>query len=166
LSAPVASAFRIEQVELQLQRDDRRQPQIAEALQHIDEHMARVAVEGRPIVVVHRHLDLRDAFFAAPGHRHQRASDGQAAAIRVAFVKAEAGLLNGAAKDVECEHRTGQQKAAAIDLRQFVDRHALAARDSTQIGEQYVDEARLWVSLAESGQLRGGVSDRHEGQPV
>jgi hypothetical protein len=117
-------------------------------------------------VIVHRDLDLCDAFLATPRHRHQGSCDGQAAAIRVALVEAEARLLDGAAEHVQREHGARQKKAAAVHLRQLSNRNALSARDSAQVGEQHVHKARLRMLLEKRGQLGSGVDDRHRGQPV
>ena len=113
LRQSVGSALRVDQVELVLDRDHRRQSERRESRQLILEHAARVAEEALAIVVEHAQLQLRDV--GLPGHGHQRAGDGHAGTIGIAVVEAQAGVLDGAAVDVEREHRAGQRHALGED---------------------------------------------------
>ena len=103
-------ALAVDQVELEFDGHHGRQAERGEARDDALEHVPRVAVERRAVVLVHADLHLRDVF-AEPGHRHEGAGDRQAHAIGVAFVEAEAGGLHGAAEHVEREHRARQQQA-------------------------------------------------------
>src|SRR5690606_8835212 len=143
LYAALCGALWIEQVELQLDCDHRRQTQRAESIEYAREHMAWIAEKRCAVVVVHRDLNLRYAFVRAPRRGQERAWNRQAAAVRIALVEAEAGLLDRAAEHIEREHRTGQEKAAAPERGRLMQRHALAPKDAVEVRQQDVDEARL-----------------------
>ena len=144
LRAALRRALAVDQVELELDRHDRREAEIAEVPQHAGQHMSRIAVKRPAIVLVHADLHLRD-FRSEPRDRRERACDRQADPVRVAVVEAETRRLHRAAEHVEREHRRRQQQSVAHDRFQLFDRHALAARDAHLVGQQQVDVAHLRV---------------------
>jgi hypothetical protein len=60
LRAPVGRTLAIDQVELELDRHHGGDAEVVESPQHRLEHVPRVAVERRAVVLVHRHLHLCD----------------------------------------------------------------------------------------------------------
>ena len=129
--SPAALRSRVDQIELVFDRDDRRESERAQGLELLFEDAARIAEEARAVVFEHAQLHLRDVVL--PRHRHERSGNRHAGTIRVAVIESEAGGLDGAALDVEREHRAGQGHAArehAGDTR-AVD--PLAAFDGVQV---------------------------------
>jgi hypothetical protein len=146
-------ALAVDQIELELDGHHRREAEIAEVAQHACEHMARIAVERPPIVLVHADLHLRE-LRTQPGHGCERTCDRQADAIGVAVVEAEPGGLDRPAAHVEREHRRRQQQAVAAYALELGDGHALAAQDAHQVGQQQIDEAHLGMRRRPGTNLR------------
>ena len=138
LCVAFGGALRVDEIELEFERDDRRPAARGVALEHGIEDVARVAIERRAVVIEHLDLELRDAW-AHPRGREKRLCDRHAGPVGVAFVKAEAGCLDRAAEHVERKHRSGQGNAPLIDARKIGTIDPLAAQHAAEIGQQKVD---------------------------
>jgi hypothetical protein len=135
----------IDEVELKFDGHHGFESQRLETAQDAFEHVPGVAVEWRPVVLVHRDLHLRN-LFAEPRRRHERSRDRQADPVGIALVEAESGRLHRAAQHVEREHGAGQQQPGTVHSLEFRHRDALAARDAHQVRKQQVDCADLRVA--------------------
>ena len=125
------------------------------------EHVARIAVKRRPVMLVHADLHLRD-LFAQPRHGDQCAGDRQANTVGVALIEAKAGGLDRAAQHVEREHGAGQQQPVAVHALEFADGYPLAARNAHLVGEQQVDKAHPGVLVQPGSGLRKVRELRHD----
>jgi hypothetical protein len=163
LRIALGCAFAIDEVELEFHRHHRREAERGEPPEHALERVARVAEEGRAVVLVHRNLHLRDVL-AEPRHRRQRPRQGQADAVGVALVEAEARGLHGAAEHVEREHRGRQHQAGAVHAFEFGRRDTLATRDPHEVGQQQVHVTHLRV-LREPGAGRLEFRELRHGTP-
>ena len=157
-------ALAVDEVELQLDRHHGRQAEPVEPCDHALEHVPRIAVERRAVVLVHADLHLRD-LLAEPGHGHQCSGDGQADTVGVTLVEPEAGALHRAATHVEREHRRRQQQAVTVHALQLLDRDALAPRDAHLVGEQQVDASHQRPP-AEPGARLADVRELRHANPV
>lgn len=140
--------FAIDEVELVLQRDDRREVQAMEAIEHARQHMARVGEEGSTVGLVHRDLDLGDAV-ALPRHGDERTGQGLAGTIGVALVEPKTARLDGAALDIEREHRTRQRHALGVKSWQRLPLDPLAALDAVEVVQEDVDVPRVGMACEE-----------------
>ncbi len=160
LRQALGGPFAVDEIELVFDRDDRRQAERRHAFEHGGEYVARITEEGPPVRFVHRNLQLREWVFL-PGNPHQAARDGVARAVGVAVVEAETGRLHGAAEDVEREHRSGQQHAAAVGRFDAGAIEPLAAFDRVQVVHEHVEVPRFGVRLEEAREFGAGVA-HHE----
>ena len=134
----VGGALGVDQVELELDRDDRGQAVLGEALDDAGQNVARVGDEPAAVRLEgrHQHLTARPA---GPGDRRQRAGHRLEHVIRVAVAEAAATRVAGAAGDVEQERRAGQQEPFAVELLGVGAAQPLAAQDARQVRDEGVD---------------------------
>jgi hypothetical protein len=162
LRKAIDGAFAVDEIELELDGDDGRQRCCGEALEHVLEHMPRIAGEWPAIVLVHRYLHLGE-LVALPWHRYEGPGDRQADAVGVAFVETQASRLHRATQHVEREHRGRQQQARVVHGFELRSGDTLAPRDSQLVRKQQVDEANPRM-LPEPAACRLEVRKlRHEG---
>ncbi len=157
-------ALDVHEVELELDGDDRMPAARRIAVEHGRECVPRVAVERPPVVVEHLDLELGDAR-AHPGRREKSLGNGDAGAVGVAFVKAEAGGLDRTAEDVEREHGSGQEHAPLVNAGEVDPVHPLAAQHAAEIGQQEIDDAHRGAGGEEGLGIRKFVPDEGHSTP-
>ena len=164
LGVALGRALAIDEVELELDRDDRLPAARGIAIEHGVEDVPRIAVKRPAIVVEHLHLELRDAR-AHPRRGVEGIRDGHAGPVGIALVKPEAGRLDRAAEDVERKHRSGQEHAALVHAGKVGPVHALAAQHAAEIGEQKIHDPHRGTRGEESLGIRMQVPDEGHSSP-
>jgi hypothetical protein len=122
--------------------------------------VARVTRRRRAIQLVHAYQELASGRHL-PGRTHERAGNRPAGPVGVAVFPHQAGLLDVGAGDVETEDRAGQIAAVAVDARQLVTPHALAAADAVGIGEDDLDIRDIGIRGEEFLRLARGAFGGH-----
>jgi hypothetical protein len=145
----------VEQVELVLDGDDRRQAELAEATEHAGEHVAAVGEVAAAVALLHGEQCLGERR-PRPGHRHDGAGDEAAEVVRVAVLAAVGEALDQRAATVEQVPGRGKRQPGARDPLELPQRAALAAQDAVEVRQQQlaVAQARLRAT-----QLRDALDD-------
>lgn len=144
----------VEQVELQLHGDHRRQAQRGESLHHALQHRARRDLEQGTVGGVHCQQQLRHRL-RRPWHRAERAGDRAADAIGIANGVAQAGFFHRIAGDVGGDQRHRQAHAVAVDLVERLSGDTLAAQHAVGIGQQQVHQ-RTALDRGQGGGIGAG----------
>ncbi len=151
-----AVAVALEQVELELDRHDRRVAALLQPCDRAREHVAWVGL-GRPAVQLeHRAEHLRRGP-RQPAGASQRARHRAAALVGIAHRPDEAGVLDVLAGDVEPEDRSGDVAAAAVERVQLLARDVLAAPDAVQVGDHQLHGLDVGVPLEERARFVGAA---------
>ncbi len=164
--------FQIAEIEFELDRDHRGQPQLAQAVDHLAQHVARVEIVGRAVQLVKAGQEL-GVVLTQPRRADQRAGDRIDIAVGIAVFPDQPGLLAIAPGNVDHQHRSGQEPPALIDRLHLVLAQPLAARDAADVGEDDVDRIDFGIGREEIlGLLKQGAAVRglgrlgHDGHPI
>ena len=146
----------IDDIELELQRDDGREPHRLEALNLLREDVARVGEEGAVVLVAHGHQQLSLMAIPQPGRRHQGAGNRAADLVAIADVQAQAGLLDRVAGDIQREDRAGEIDAVDVGLFEIFPGNPLAAQHAIEVAQQQIDAIDSGVTRQEVTSLVDG----------
>jgi hypothetical protein len=149
-----------EQVELELERRDRPQPQFLELLRDPGQDGARIGEERRAVVVAQARQHLRTAL--APGYRRQARAVDQARPVRVALLPDQARGVDVGARGVERVDRGGEAEPAPQRGAHGSGGQPLAAGDADEIRDDQIDRSGLGEALEEPapGGLPLGIGRR------
>ena len=126
--------YRIDQIELELRRHHRGQPQLREPLEDIGENLPRIAVEALAIRITHPEKNL-GGWPVQPGHARKRAGNWKTKAVRVAGALGEPGRIHIPSPHIQCidgswhRHALGQNVQSPLARNPFAARHAIDVYD-------------------------------------
>jgi hypothetical protein len=146
----------INEIELVLERDHGCEVETMEAIEHLRQDMSWIREERTTVRLVHRHLNLRD-IAALPGHGHQRIGQGLAGSIGVALVEPEAAFLDGAALNVQREHRARKHHAVGVEPLETLPLDAFAALDAVEVVQEDIDVSGVRMALEKPVELGKGT---------
>ena len=124
-----------------------------ETVQHLHQHMPRIAEERSSVGLVHRDLQLRHAI-VLPRDGHQCVRQCATGSVGITFIETEAAGLNGAAEHIEGEHGARQHHPRAVDPLDARAIDPLAAFDRVQIVQEDIEEAGVRMPLEKGGEFR------------
>ena len=154
-SASGCSRLGLEQVELELGRDDRGEPQVLQRLHRVPQHLARIGEEGPA---------LRSRSSRAAPARSARAPRAPAPAlpgtaveidIRVAVAPAVVDAVEGLPLASSSTVAPQKLRPSREGLREFVATDALAAQDPEHVGLQQLELLRVGIPLEERREFFG-----------
>ena len=141
----IAIAALVEQVELQLAGHHRVKALGLEALDHPHQHMPGVGDGGR-LALLRVHADLqRGGGDAPPGQAHQAAGQRVGAAVDVADLPDQPGVLDVVAVDAQAEDGAGQRPAVLVHGEQLVAVQQLAARHAVGVEDEQLEQFDIGV---------------------
>src|SRR5262245_21870816 len=144
-------------IELELDRRDRRLAGAGQSLDLIDEHAARIEL----LLGVDDHHDLCVPT-VADGDLDQRLRQKVAVVVPVAGFPEAAGLLNAIAERVHDENRGRHHEAALGDADEIGPAYALAARNAVHIEQESVDPLYPGVRVEKGLRFVDGEPRRHD----
>jgi hypothetical protein len=165
LVPPLARAWRgrhagfaaavVDEVELELRRDDGRQAQRGVAVDHPRERLPRVAVIGAAILVEHPDRQERGGRFRATAP--EEAALGRFEhAVGIARAEHQGAVVDILAPDVEIQDREGKARAFGQRLVGIAPRDALAARLAVEIGGDGADRGDLGMVVEPAHRMTCG----------
>lgn len=161
LRAPLRVALLVEQVELQLAGHHRVIAVGFELLDHPHQQLARVGGGCRQAFAgVHGNL-YRSSGNLPPGQAHQATGQRVGAAVDIAYVPDQAGVLDILAEDGQAQHGARQRPATLIQRQQFLAMQQLAARHAVGVEDEQLDQFDVGVVGQESLGFLHSSESRH-----
>ena len=132
-----------------------------ELLDHPDQQLARIGRRGRQAFGrVHRHLHSGGGHLP-PGQAHQAAGQRIGAAIDIAHLPDQAGILDILALDGQAKHGARQRPAALVQRQQLLTVQQLAARHAIGVEDEQLDQLDIGVIRQEVLSFLHGGESRH-----
>src|SRR5690606_39455193 len=154
----------VEEIEFQLEGDDRPQAQFLDLPQAAGEHVAGFKGKRVALAVFEGQEQLPERALR-PGYGFQGARDRARDVIWITVGKALAAGIVAASAGVEQEDRGGEADAGAPDCGKVLYRVALSPDDAGKVGKQEVDGKGVRMLLEErcNFRMQAGVLMRHSG---
>jgi len=133
--APLCGCFAVDKIEFEFDGDDRLEAHRFQRRHRAGKRVARIGGCRRTVALEGFENDLRRRHIV-PGGVRQRARDGEAGAIAVAFLPDKTRFEDVRAQHVERLDGAGKGTAVAISRRDFFGPQHLAARDAGGIGQE------------------------------
>ncbi|MCY1420895.1 hypothetical protein D9M71_365320 [compost metagenome] len=153
----IGVALGIEQVELQFAGHHRVVAVGLQLVDHPQQHMARIG-DIRRLAFLRMHADLhRGGGNLPPGQAHQAAGQRVGAAVDIADIPDQTGVLDILSMHGQAEDGTRQRPAGLVHGEQFLAVQQLAARHAVGVEDEQLDHFDIGVLRQEIlGFLLGG----------